>query len=69
MAIDRIRSDQEVVLEAANALCHSILLETTPEIDQRAYNQACKEMVEALRYAQSIEFWDQFNGQTSILRM
>jgi hypothetical protein len=59
---ERIRTDKQVVLEAANALCRSILLETNPDLDNQAYNQACKEMVEALRYAQSIEFWDQFNG-------
>ena len=54
---ERITTDQEFVLQAANALCRAILLD-----DQDAYNRACKQMVETLRYAQSIEFWDQFNG-------
>lgn len=52
--IRRIKTDREIVLEAARALAIS----TDAEFDQ-----ACTDMVESLRYAQSIQWWAQFDGQ------
>jgi hypothetical protein len=49
--INRMKTDKELVQEAARKLA----LATTDELDQ-----ACKDMVEVLQYAQSIEWWKQF---------
>jgi hypothetical protein len=55
MTIRRIKTDREIVLEAARALALST--------DGAEYDQACADMVEALRYARSIEWWAQFDKQ------
>lgn len=52
--INRIKTDQEMVQEAARKLA----LATTDELDQ-----ACKDMVEVLQYAQSIQWWKQFDRE------
>lgn len=49
--ISRIKTDREIVLEAALALAIS----TEDEFDQ-----ACTDMVEALHYARSVQWWAQF---------
>jgi hypothetical protein len=49
--INRIKTDKELVQEAARKLA----LATTDEFDH-----ACKDMVEVLQYAQSITWWKQF---------
>jgi len=49
--INRIKTDEEMVQEAARALA----LATESEFDK-----ACFDMVETLRYARSIQWWAQF---------
>ena len=51
MTINRIKTDRELVQEAARKLA----LATTDEFDQ-----ACADMVEVLQYAQSVQWWSQF---------
>jgi hypothetical protein len=55
MTIRRVKTDREIVTEAARALSFSM--------DDAEYDQACADMVEALRYARSIEWWAQFDKQ------
>lgn len=52
--INRIKTDKELVQEAARKLAFA----TSDELDQ-----ACKDMVEVLQYAQSIEWWKQFERE------
>lgn len=52
--ISRIKTDREIVLEAARALAIS----TDAEFDL-----ACTDMVEALRYACSVQWWAQFERE------
>jgi len=49
--INRMKTDQELVQEAARKLAFA----TADEFDQ-----ACADMVEVLQYAQSIDWWKQF---------
>ncbi len=56
--ISRIKTDKELVQEAATKLA----LATTDELDQ-----ACKDMVEVLQYAYSIQWWKQFDRDTVVL--
>jgi len=53
--ISRIKTDKEFVQEAALKLAFA----TSDELDQ-----ACKDMVEALQYTQSIEWWKQFDAHS-----
>ncbi len=52
--INRIKTDKELVQEAARKL----MMATSDEFDQ-----ACADMVEVLQYAQSIEWWKQFDRE------
>ena len=52
--ISRIKTDRELVQEAARKLA----LATIDEFDQ-----ACADMVEVLQYAQSVQWWKQFDAQ------
>jgi hypothetical protein len=52
MAINRIKTDKELVQEAARALAIAV--------DGDEYETACADMVEALRYARDIQWWQQF---------
>lgn len=52
--ISRIKTDRELVQEAARKLA----LATTDEFDQ-----ACADMVEVLQYAQSVQWWKQFEQE------
>lgn len=54
MTLRRIKTDRELVLEAARALAIST--------DGDEYDQACADMVEALRYARDIAWWAQFDN-------
>jgi hypothetical protein len=49
--INRIKTDKELVQEAARKLA----MATSDE-----YEQACADMVEVLQYARSIDWWKQF---------
>lgn len=55
MPLRLIKTDREIVLECARALAIST--------DGDEYNQACADMVEALRYARSIDWWAQFEAR------
>lgn len=50
--ITRIKTDQEIILEAARKLAIACSGEE--------FDTACADMVEALRYGRSIEWWSQF---------
>lgn len=50
--ISRIKTDKELVHEAARRLAIAIDSE---------FDQACADMVEVLQYARSIEWWKQFD--------
>jgi len=53
--INHINTDKEVVQEAARKLAFTC--------DTAEFDQACIDMIEALRYTQSIEWWKQFDAQ------
>jgi hypothetical protein len=52
MAINRIKTDKELVQEAARALAIAV--------DGNEFDVACADMVEALRYARDVQWWKQF---------
>lgn len=53
--ISRVKTDQELVQEAARNLA----IATGNE-----FNQACKDMVEVLQLTQSVQWWKQFEPIT-----
>jgi hypothetical protein len=53
--INRIKTDKELVQEAARKLALAC--------EGAEYEQACADMVEVLQYAQSIEWWEQFQRE------
>jgi hypothetical protein len=53
--ITRIKTDEELVREAACKL--------TIACSGAEFDAACADMVEALRYARSIEWWSQFERE------
>jgi hypothetical protein len=53
MAISRIKTDKELVQEAARALAIAV--------DGDEFDTACTGMVEALRYARDVQWWKQFD--------
>ena len=53
MPVTRIKTDEEIVQEAARALYWAQPGEE--------YETACFDMVEALRYARSVQWWAQFD--------
>ena len=57
MALSRIKTDQEFIQEAARKLAIACSGEE--------FEQACADMVEALQYARSIEWWAQFERAPS----
>jgi hypothetical protein len=50
--INRIKTDEELVREAARKLALAC--------DGAEFDKACADMVEVLQYARSIEWWKQF---------
>lgn len=57
--INRMKTDKELVQEAARKLAFA----TSELASAEDYEQACKDMVEVLQYAQSIEWWKQFERE------
>jgi hypothetical protein len=53
--IRREKTDKELIQEAARALAIAI--------DGREYEEACKDMVEALRYGRDVQWWSQWEGE------
>jgi hypothetical protein len=54
--INRIKTDREVIQEAARNLA----VATDAEFDA-----ACADMVEALRYGRSVQWWKQFETEAA----
>ena len=50
--ITRTKTDREIIQEAARALALAF--------DGAEFDTACADMVEALRYGRTIEWWKQF---------
>lgn len=53
MTISRIKTDNEIIQEAARKLAIAC--------DGEEYETACADMAEALRYGRSIDWWKQFD--------
>jgi len=55
VTITRFKTDEEVIQEAARKLAIAC--------KGAEFDEACKDMVEALQYARSIEWWAQFEDR------
>ncbi len=53
--ISRIKTDNEIIQEAARKLAIAC--------DGQEYEAACADMVEALRYGRSVQWWSQFDRE------
>ena len=56
-SLTRIRTDEQVIEEAAKAMLDAQ--------DAEARDEACKQMIEALLYTKSLQWWDQFDIDVS----